>query len=70
MEFEKMVICPVNNGFIVTVIRQVDSKDHKNLLRIIGGRHYEEITNIFHSLHEVANYIGNIAEQQRLRKDT
>lgn len=65
--FERIIIQRINNGFLVTSVRQLDDNEHP-ILKTIGAVQYEEVTNAFHSLHEVSNFIGNLAEQERLSK--
>lgn len=69
--FEQIVINPVNNGYVVTVIkeRELEKGEAPPVPRLLGGPGlYEETTNVFHCLRDVANFIGNLSVQQELRK--
>lgn len=73
-DIHEIKIRKANNGFIVLTSREKELPDEiKNhpvakLIGIEDGISCEETMNVFHSLHDVANFIGSIATQEQLRK--
>lgn len=69
--FEEIVIKQVNNGFVLVVVkeREMQKDEAPPIPKLLGGPGiYEETTNVFHCLRDVANFIGNLAVQEELRK--
>jgi hypothetical protein len=69
--FEEIVIKQVNNGFVLVVVkeRELEKGEAPPIPRVLGGPGlYEETTNVFHCLRDVANFIGNLSVQAELRK--
>lgn len=74
-EIHEITIRKANNGFIVLTKREKELpeeiKNHPvaKLMGIDSGIACEETMNVFHSLQDVSNFIGNLAMQESLRKD-
>lgn len=66
-DFEKIVIEKVNNGYVVVTLRPCEDG---RLSSLFGGTRYEEVTNIYHSLQDVANFLGNLHKQEQFRKES